>query len=66
MNPVEPAIGRLATARALLLEPYGLDESHLQRALALAGFERVARRERVGGFVYTEIWVKEQGVGSRE
>jgi SAM-dependent methyltransferase len=38
----------------------------VQRALALAGFERVARRERVGGFVYTEIWVREQGVGSRE
>lgn len=30
----EPTIERLATARQLLLEPFGLDETHLSRALA--------------------------------
>ena len=30
----EPTIERLATARQLLLEPFGLDETHLARALA--------------------------------
>ena len=29
----EPTIERLAIARKLLLDPYGLDESHLTRAL---------------------------------
>jgi TldD protein len=35
MKPADAPIDHLATARALLLEPYGLDESALQRALAL-------------------------------
>jgi TldD protein len=39
MKPVDPSLERLATARALLLQPYGLDESHLQRVLA-SMFER--------------------------
>ena len=30
----EPTIERLATAQALLLEPYGLDEAALQKALS--------------------------------
>ena len=30
----EPTIERLATARQLLLQPFGLDESHLAQALA--------------------------------
>jgi TldD protein len=33
MKPTDPALECLATARRLLLEPYGLDESRLQRAL---------------------------------
>lgn len=34
MIAVEPTLARLATARALLLEPYGLDETHLRRTLS--------------------------------
>ncbi len=30
----EPTLERLATAQRYLLEPFGLDESHLRRALA--------------------------------
>ncbi|HZF82163.1 MAG TPA: peptidase U62, partial [Burkholderiaceae bacterium] len=30
----EPTIERLATAQQLLLTPFGLDETHLARALA--------------------------------
>ena len=30
----EPTLERLAIARRCLLDPFGLDESHLQRALA--------------------------------
>jgi hypothetical protein len=37
----EPTIERLATARALLLEPFGLDETHLSRALAEIRTHRV-------------------------
>jgi len=35
MKPADAPIDHLATARRLLLEPYGLDESVLQQALAL-------------------------------
>ena len=34
MKPAELAIASLATARELLLEPYGLNEHHLHRALS--------------------------------
>ncbi|MFM8574872.1 MAG: metalloprotease TldD, partial [Limnohabitans sp.] len=30
----EPTLERLATAKSLLLDPFGLDEGHLSRALA--------------------------------
>jgi TldD protein len=33
MTPADPSIDRLATARQVLLEPFGLDESALQRSL---------------------------------
>ena len=41
----EPTIERLATARALLLEPFGLDESHLTQAL-VSWFESSVSRQR--------------------
>jgi TldD protein len=34
MTPSNPALDRLAIAKSVLLEPYGLDESHLLDALA--------------------------------
>ncbi len=37
----EPTLERLAIARRLLLEPFGLDESHLTRTLAETKAHRV-------------------------
>ena len=34
MKPSDPALDRLAVAKKLLLDPYGLDEAKLQRTLA--------------------------------
>jgi ubiquinone/menaquinone biosynthesis C-methylase UbiE len=62
--PRRPVLGPLAAVyvRALYLAfavLTGLRVQRLpdpQRALAGAGFERVARQERLGGVIYTEIW----------
>ncbi|MCA3213008.1 MAG: metalloprotease TldD [Burkholderiales bacterium] len=77
MNLDDPAIDRLATARRLLLEPYGLDEGKLQRALGTI-FEHKAdfadlyfQYTRSESFSLEEGIVKsgsfdiEQGVGVR-
>jgi len=77
MDIHEPSLQRLATARALLLEPYGLDDAALQRALATV-FERRAdaadlyfqytRSESYSleeGIVKTGSFGIEQGVGVR-
>ena len=47
----EPTIERLATAQQLLLTPFGLDESHLSRALA----EIKARRGPVIAVAHHEL-----------
>ena len=39
----EPTLERLAIARSLLLEPFGLDESALARALRTIGEHRIER-----------------------
>jgi TldD protein len=77
MKPADVSIDHLATARNLLLEPYGLDESTLQRALGLI-FEHEAdfadlyfQHVRSESFALEEGIVKsgsfdiEQGVGVR-
>ena len=77
MKPADASIDRLATARRLLLEPYGLDEAALQRALGLI-FEHDAdfadlyfQYLRSESFALEEGIVKsgsfdiEQGVGVR-
>ncbi len=77
MKPADAPIDRLATARALLLEPYGLDEAALQRALGVI-FEHEAdfadlyfQYMRSESFALEEGIVKsgsfdiEQGVGVR-
>ncbi len=77
MKPADASIDRLATARALLLEPFGLDERALQRALGLI-FEHDAdfadlyfQYLRSESFALEEGIVKsgsfdiEQGVGVR-
>jgi SAM-dependent methyltransferase len=64
--PQRPVLGPLAAVyvRALYLAfgvLTGLRVKRLpdpQRAMAAAGFERVARQERLGGVIYTEIWTR--------
>ena len=62
MNPVDPNIERLATARALLLEPYGLDESHLQRALATVFEHRVDYADLYFQYTRSESYALEEGI----
>ncbi|MCD6662423.1 MAG: metalloprotease TldD [Comamonas sp.] len=58
----EPTIERLATARALLLEPFGLDESHLTRALAHIRAHRVDDADLYFQYTRSEGWSLEEGI----
>ncbi len=58
----EPTIERLATARALLLEPFGLDESHLGRALAEIRAHRVDDADLYFQYTRSEGWSLEEGI----
>jgi TldD protein len=58
----EPTIERLATARRLLLEPYGLDESHLSRALAEIRAHRVDDADLYFQYTRSEGWSLEEGI----
>ena len=62
MNPVEPAIQRLSTARALLLDPYGLDETHLQRALASVFEHRADYADLYFQYTRSESYSLEEGI----
>src|SRR5271165_2302298 len=62
MNPVEPAIQRLSTARALLLEPYGLDETHLQRALASVFEHKADYADLYFQYTRSESYSLEEGI----
>jgi len=62
MNPVEPAIQRLSTARALLLEPYGLDETHLQRALASVFEHKAHYADLYFQYTRSESYSLEEGI----
>ncbi|MEB2348295.1 MAG: metalloprotease TldD [Comamonadaceae bacterium] len=58
----EPTIERLATARALLLEPFGLDETHLARALAEIRAHRVDDADLYFEYTRSEGWSLEEGI----
>src|SRR5512143_578778 len=58
----EPTIERLATAKALLLEPFGLDESHLSRALAEIRAHRVDDADLYFQYTRSEGWSLEEGI----
>ena len=62
MFAAEPAIARLATARALLLEPYGLDETHLQRALASVFEHRADYADLYFQYTRSESFSLEEGI----
>lgn len=58
----EPTIERLDTARQLLLEPFGLDESHLSRALAEIRAHQVDDADLYFQYTRAEGWSLEEGI----
>ena len=58
----EPTLERLATAQALLLEPCGLSEATLARALALIGEHRVDDADLYFQLSRHEGWSLEEGI----
>jgi len=58
----EPTIERLATAQQLLLTPFGLDESHLGKALAEITSHRVDDADLYFQYTRSEGWSLEEGI----
>ena len=58
----EPTIERLATAKSLLLTPFGLDESHLARALAEIKMQKVDEADLYFQYTRSEGWSLEEGI----
>lgn len=58
----EPTLERLAQARTLLLEPFGLQESHLSRALATIQAHRVDDADLYFQYTRSEGWSLEEGI----
>ncbi len=58
----EPTIERLAIAQRLLLEPFGLDESHLSRALQEIRAHRVDDADLYFQYTRSEGWSLEEGI----
>jgi TldD protein len=58
----EPTLERLATARSLLLEPFGLDETKLARALAVIGEHRIDDADLYFQYTRSEGWSLEEGI----
>src|SRR5690606_27267040 len=62
MKPIDTSIEHLAIARQLLLEPTGLDETHLNRALAEIFRHRVDYADLYFQFTRSEGWSLEEGI----
>jgi TldD protein len=58
----EPTLERLATARALLLDPFGLDESKLASALRVIGEHRIDDADLYFQYTRSEGWSLEEGI----
>ena len=58
----EPTIERLAIAQRLLLEPFGLDESHLSRALSEIRSHKVDDADLYIQYTRSESWSLEEGI----
>ena len=58
----EPTIERLAVARSLLLTPFGLDESHLTRALNEIKAHQVDEADLYFQYTRSEGWSLEEGI----
>src|SRR5689334_25033504 len=58
----EPTLERLATAQALLLEPFGLNETHLARALGEIAAHKVDDADLYFQATRSEAWSLEEGI----
>jgi TldD protein len=58
----EPTIERLAIARSLLLDPFGLDEARLAEALATIATHRVDDADLYFQYTRSEGWSLEEGI----
>ncbi len=58
----EPTLERLVTAQSLLLTPFGLDESHLSRALAEIKAHRIDDADLYFQYTRSEGWSLEEGI----
>ena len=58
----EPTIERLAIAQGLLLQPFGLDESHIARALAEITAHKVDDADLYFQYTRNEGWSLEEGI----
>lgn len=58
----EPTLERLATAKSLLLDPYGLDEAKLARALRVIGEHRIDDADLYFQYTRSEGWSLEEGI----
>ena len=58
----EPTIERLAIAQGLLLQPFGLDETHLARALAEIRQHKVDDADLYFQYTRNEGWSLEEGI----
>jgi len=58
----DPSLERLATAQRLLLQPFGLDESHLMRTLAEIRAHRVDEADLYFQYTRSEGWSLEEGI----
>jgi TldD protein len=58
----EPTLERLAIAKDLLLTPFGLDESHLRRALAEIRANQVDEADLYFQYTRSEGWSLEEGI----
>jgi TldD protein len=62
MKLIDPALSRLATARSLLLEPYGLDEAKLLSALREVFKHKVDYADAYFQYTRAESWSLEEGI----
>ena len=58
----EPTLERLATAKSLLLDPFGLDEGHLRRALTAIQAHQVDDADLYFQYTRSEGWSLEEGI----
>jgi TldD protein len=58
----EPTLERLATARSLLLEPYGLTDAALTRALNTMALHRIDDADLYFQYTRSEGWSLEEGI----